>query len=290
MSAAAPVELLQVAREASAAGSTAAAGMWRSRTLAVEEKAGPHDLVSQADRRAEAAILEVLRARRPSDAVLAEESESLRGTSGITWAVDPIDGTTSYLYGRPDWAVSVAAIDDTGHVLAAVVEEPAQGRVTEAACGGGTWCDGERLGPLRQRDLGRALVELNLGRPEQKASFPSVVERLVPAVRDIRRGGSAAAALAAVAGGRADIAWVPGLQPWDCAAGILLVVEAGGLVGDLDGATGAIVPESGDVLAAPPALFEPSRALLVEAVRHPSASRSVSPRSTAPVDHARRHA
>jgi myo-inositol-1(or 4)-monophosphatase len=90
---------------------------------------------------------------------------------------------------------------------------------------------------------------------------------LVPNVRDVRRGGSVASALAQVATGRADAAWVPGLQPWDCAAGVLLVSEAGGTVGDLSGPTAGAVPASGDVLAAPPVLWEPLRQLLIPAYR-----------------------
>jgi myo-inositol-1(or 4)-monophosphatase len=115
---------------------------------------------------------------------------------------------------------------------------------------------------LQQRDLLRALVEYNVGRDAQRALAGRAVEVLVPRVRDLRRGGSAAAALAQVATGRADAAWLPGLQPWDCAAGVLLVSEAGGTVGDLAGPTPGAVPASGDVLAAPPALWGPLRELL----------------------------
>ena len=205
---------------------------------------------------------EVLLAARPGDAVLGEEAGASSGTTGVRWVVDPIDGTTNYLYGRPDWAVSVAALDDHGRVLAGVVAEPALGRTTRACAGGGTEADGARVPRMAQDDLGRALVELNLGRPEQKGAAGRLLDALVPCVRDVRRGGSAAVALAQVATGRADAAWVPGLQPWDCAAGVLLVLEAGGTVGDLAGPSGGTVPASGDVLAAPPALWEPLRQLL----------------------------
>jgi myo-inositol-1(or 4)-monophosphatase len=260
------VSLLDVAREAAAAGA-AVALRWRDRAqaLTVEEKAAPDDLVSQADREAEAAVREVLAARRPADAVLGEEAGAQDGTSRIRWLVDPIDGTTNYLYGRPDWAVSVAAADADGRLLAAAVVEPALGRTTWASAGGGTWADGRRVPSLQQDDLIRALVELNLGLPSQKHAVPAVLAALIPAVRDVRRGGSAASALAQVATGRADAAWVPGLQPWDCAAGVLLVGEAGGTVGDLAGPTPGAVPVSGDVLASSPALWEPLRALLAPA-------------------------
>ena len=260
------MSLLDVALEAAAAGAQVAV-RWRDRAdaLTVEEKAAPDDLVSQADREAEAAVRHVLAKWRPDDAVLGEEAGAQDGTSGVGWLVDPIDGTTNYLYGRPDWAVSVAAAGADGRLLAAVVVEPAVGRTTWASAGEGAFADGRRVAPLAQDDLVRALVELNLGRPDQKYAVPAVLAALVPAVRDVRRGGSAASALAQVATGRADAAWVPGLQPWDCAAGVLLVTEAGGAVGDLDGPVSGTVPVSGDVLAAAPGLWEQLRTLLARA-------------------------
>ena len=256
-------DLVETARAAAAAGAEVALH-WRRHAdaLEVQEKAAPDDLVSQADREAESAVRAVLARRRPDDAVLGEEAGEQPGSSGVRWLVDPVDGTTNYLYGRPDWAVSVAATDGTGAVLAAVVAEPALERTTWAGRGTGTWADGRRVPPLTQDDLGRALVELNLGLPSQRPLSGRLLDALVPRVRDVRRGGSAASALAQVATGRADAAWVPGLQPWDCAAGVLLVHEAGGTVGDLAGPTSGRVSASGDVLGAPPDLWEPLRQLL----------------------------
>lgn len=258
-----PHALLEVARLAAEAGSRVALD-WRRRAdeLRVEEKAASDDLVSQADRETEAAVHALLDEHRPDDGRLGEETGERAGSTGIRWVTDPIDGTTNYLYGRPDWAVSVAATDSSGRVLVGVVVEPALGLVTWASAGGGAWSDGRRLPPLAQSDLSRVLVELNAGRPDQRARFGSVVEALVGQVRDVRRGGSAAAALAQVATGRADAAWLPGLQPWDCAAGLLLVTEVGGVVGDLTGPASGHVPASGDVLATPPALWDGLSALL----------------------------
>lgn len=193
------------------------------------------------------------------------------GPSGVRWIVDPIDGTANYLYGRPDWAVSVAAARVADRrLLAAAVAEPVLGRLTAARLGGGTRGAGTRPGgrrvvAVRAQKLHRAIIELNLGREGQKARTGRMVDALVPRVRDIRRGGSAASALAQLATGRADAVWVPGLQPWDCAAGVLLASEAGCVVGDLSGAAEGTWPRSGDVLAAPPALWEPLRALLAGA-------------------------
>jgi myo-inositol-1(or 4)-monophosphatase len=261
-------ELLAVARLATEAGAKVAMH-WRERAdrLRVEEKAGPSDLVSQADREAESAIRAVLARHRPHDSVLGEEQGEVTGTSGVRWIIDPIDGTTSYLYGRADWAVSIAAATDHDRLLAAVVAEPLLGRVTEAVTGGGTWSAGVRCRVRTLDDLSRALVEVNLGTPDQQASAGRMVTTLLPRIRDLRRGGSAAAALAMVATGRADAAWIPGVHSWDCAAGVLLVQEAGGLVGDLTSVLPATWPHDGDVLATNGGLREPLRQALVEVYR-----------------------
>jgi myo-inositol-1(or 4)-monophosphatase len=262
-----PVELRTVARLAAEAGAQVAMA-WRERAdqLRVEQKHGPADLVSQADRDTESAIKAVLARHRPHDGVLGEEQGEAAGSSGVRWIVDPIDGTTSYLYGRADWAVSVAAAttaDDC--LLAAVVVEPALGRRTEAHLGGGTFSAGTRCEVRAVDDPGRALVEVNLGTLRQQPRAGRMVDALLPHVRDLRRGGSAAAALAMVATGRADAAWIPGVHSWDCAAGVLLVQEAGGVVGDLATITHGTWPHGGDVLAAGAGLREPLRRVLAEA-------------------------
>lgn len=257
-------ELLELARQAATAGAKVAVAWQRHREeLEVEEKAGHDDLVSQADRDTEREIRSVLVQARPDDALLGEEDGAVEGGSGIRWLVDPIDGTTNYLYGRPDWAVSVAAVRvEDGRTLAAAVAEPALGRLTEARLGGGTWSAGRHLRRRPEADLQRALVEVNLGSPEQRHHAAELMRALVPRVRDVRRGGSAAAALAQVADGRADAYWGPGLQPWDGAAGALIVAEAGGVAGDLGGPTAGDWPASGNILAAPAALWDPLREIL----------------------------
>jgi myo-inositol-1(or 4)-monophosphatase len=262
-------DLLDIACAAARAGAEVALTWWgRADELRIEEKAAADDLVSQADRDAERAVRALLGQRRPDDGVLGEEGGSTTGRSGVRWIVDPIDGTTNYLYGRPDWAVSVAAarIAD-GRLLAAAVAEPALRRLTGARLGGGIQgggpqTSGWRMPADRVPELCHAIIELNLGREDQKAHAGRMVDALVPRVRDVRRGGSAASALAQLATGRADAVWAPGLQPWDCAAGVLLAGEAGHVVGDLTGPSKGTWPSSGDVLAAPPALWEPLRTLL----------------------------
>ncbi|MCT7657520.1 inositol monophosphatase family protein [Mycobacterium deserti] len=257
-------DLLAVARLAADAGARVAMG-WRERSesLAIEEKTGPRDLVSHADRDAEQAIRAVLSAYRPDDAVLGEEGGTQTGTSDVLWAVDPIDGTTNYLYGRPDWAVSVAAVRRSDRqIVAGVVVEPMLDRTTVASAGRGTFAGDRRMAVEGGRPLHEALVEVNLGREDQRPHSGPMISALAPRVRDVRRGGSAACALAQVATGRADAVWAPGLQPWDCAAGALLVAEAGGIVGDLAGRTPGTWPPTGDVLAAGPQLWDAIRDLL----------------------------
>lgn len=257
-------ELLAVSRQAADAGAEVACDWFRRREeLRVEEKAASDDLVSQADRDTEAAIRKVLRELRPEDGILGEEDGMVAGTSGVHWLIDPIDGTTNYLYGRPDWAVSVAAVRSAdSRTLAGVVAEPALGRTAEACLGEGAWTDGRRLPRRGAVDLDRALVEVNWGSPAQRGLAGELLQALGPRVRDVRRGGSAASALVQVADGRADAYWGPGLQAWDGAAGALIACEAGATVGDLDDATNGDWPSSGDVLAAPPSLWEPLREIL----------------------------
>lgn len=255
--------LLEVALEvAQAAGDVALDWAARAEALQVEQKTGPGDLVSQADRQAEEAARAVLARRRPDDAVIGEEAGGQAAADGIAWYVDPIDGTTNYLYGRDDWAVSVAAVDAaTGTVLAGVVAEPAVGHVTDARLGGGTRFDGRVVHVRPPARLDHLVVEVGLGRAERRARSGRLLEVLVPLLRDVRRGGSAATSLAQVATGRADVSWGPDLQPWDLAAGVLLVTEAGGAVGDLvDLARGGLPAQ--DVLAAHPDVIAPVRDLL----------------------------
>jgi fructose-1,6-bisphosphatase/inositol monophosphatase family enzyme len=259
-----PTELVDVARMAATAGAGVAMRWWADHTrLEVKQKRGPRDLVSKADHETEAEIRKVLRQLRPDDSVLGEEGGLIDGTSGIRWIIDPIDGTTSYLYGRPDWAVSVAAVrcsDET--IVAGAVVEPVAGWTTCAQRGGGTYLNDRRVRVNDVVSLDHALVEINFGRDDQREVAGEMVHELATRVRDLRRGGSAASALAHVATGRADAVWSPGLQPWDCAAGVLLVEEAGGSVGDLREMAAGLWPNSGDVLAANPALLRALRGIL----------------------------
>ncbi|MEU4445233.1 inositol monophosphatase family protein [Actinosynnema sp. NPDC050801] len=264
-------ELLAVARAAARAGGRTAA-FWRHRAhrLFLEDDIAPDVLIEEARHEADQAIRAVLHRQRPNDGVLGRE-RSTAGYTDVRWIVDPIGGAVDYLYERPDWAVSVAAAAPGGTLLAGVVSEPAVGVLTEARLGGGTVTNDDPAPLPGERDLTRALVEVA---PDGHDRSPGrTVEALVARVGEVRRGGSTAGALARVATGRADALWAPDLKPWDCAAGVLLVQEAGGTVGDLVGTSPQTWPGSGDVLAAAPALWGPLRELLAGVHPPPAAAR-----------------
>jgi myo-inositol-1(or 4)-monophosphatase len=250
---------VDVAREA---GALLLDGQRRARAV-VETKSTRTDMVTEMDRAAEALIVTRLHAARPGDAVLGEEGGEREASAagGVRWVVDPLDGTTNYLYGHPTFAVSIAA-ESGGRTLVGVVFDPAHDELFEAVEGRGARCNGEPVRVSAKADLATALVGTGFGyEAERRARQARVLAGVLPHVRDIRRGGAAALDLCWVACGRLDAFYEQGLQPWDLAAGLLVLAEAGGASGDLDG--GPARP--GCVLAATPALLGPLRALLVGA-------------------------
>ncbi len=217
-------------------------------------KTSPVDVVTAMDTAAEALVLERLLGERPDDGVLGEEGGLRAGTSGLTWVVDPIDGTVNYLYGIPAYAVSVAVVrgqpEPSGwQVLAGCVHNPTTGETWTASAGGGARLDGRLLTGPADVDLSTALVGTGFGYlAERRRHQAAVVAALLPQVRDIRRMGSAALDLCAVASGRLDAYFERGLQPWDQAAGVLVAREAGARV---TGARGLHPGEELVVAAAP---------------------------------------
>jgi myo-inositol-1(or 4)-monophosphatase len=215
-------------------------------------------MVSDADRVAEAAIAELIHRERPDDGLLGEEGAAAHGSSGRRWVVDPLDGTTNYLYRFPVWAVSVA-VEDADGALAGVVLDPVRDELFAAERGSGTTLDGV---PVRVRDgtpLERSLVATGFSYDaERRAEQARVLQLVLPRVRDVRRAGAAAIDLAWVAAGRLDGYYERGLKPWDWAAGRLLVAEAGGAVAELDGDVASLA-------AAAPALLADLLDLLREA-------------------------
>jgi myo-inositol-1(or 4)-monophosphatase len=218
------------------------------------DKKGAIDLVTDADRASEAAVLAVLRDRFPGADVLAEESgASGSGAGGLRFVVDPLDGTTNYAHGLPHFAVTVAASDAAG-LAAGATCDPLRGELFLATRGGGATLAGAPLRHSGCQALGEAL--LVTGFPydvhREHAALLRVFGAFVTRAQGVRRYGSAALDLAWVACGRFDGFWEARLKPWDLAAGILLAREAGALVTDLEG--GDRILETGGVVAAPPAL------------------------------------
>jgi len=205
---------------------------------------GPGDFVSQADMRAEQSIREDLEKARPGYALLMEES----GASGSDkwtwrWIVDPLDGTTNFLHGIPHWAISIALerrLPDGGsEIAAAVVYSPVNGEMFWAEKGVGAYVNDKRLRVSARRELKDALfatgIPFAIGSAGQRLGFARTLGVLMPQVAGIRRFGSAALDLAWVAAGRYDGYWETGIKPWDIAAGMLIVREAGGYATDSEG-------------------------------------------------------
>ena len=248
---------LDVAREA-AVGLQA-----RPLNLAVDTKTTPTDVVTQMDRASEALIVERLTAARPDDGLLGEEGADRVGTSGVRWVIDPLDGTVNYLYGQSSWSVCIAAEVD-GVAAVGVVVAPLLRETFVAVLGQGAYRIDEhgehRLAVSSPPALDRALVATGFGYSvERRTSQARVLTTVLPAVRDIRRLGSAAVDLCWLASGRFDAYFERGLQPWDLAAAGVVAREAGVRVEGLRGA-----PAGEElVLAAAPGLFEPLHDLLV---------------------------
>ncbi len=201
-------------------------------------------MVSDADRDAEAAIEAMVRAERPDDGLLAEEGARSEGASGRRWVVDPLDGTTNFLYGIPAWAVSVALEDDDAGAVG-VVHDPLRGEMFAAGRGLGARLDGVPIEVGEADGLGSALIATGFSYdPDQRRAQSELLVRVLPRVRDIRRAGAAALDLAWLAAGRVDGYYERGLKPWDWAAGRLLVAAAGGAGRELDGEPAGLVAAS----------------------------------------------
>lgn len=217
--------------------------------LRVEEK-GHADLVSQADREAEAAIFELLGRAEPGARFEGEETLAGRATSGRRYVVDPLDGTANFLHGIPHFCVSIAHVDGKD-VTAGVVLDPVRDELFWAERGAGAYL-GERRLTVSTRALADALVHTGMTPSSPPRRFLDQLERVMGRISFMRRMGSAALDLAYVAAGRGDAFFEEHLKPWDVAAGLLLVREAGGIVTDLVGGDGMLA--TGDVLAASPAV------------------------------------
>ena len=233
--------LLEVATRVAVEAGELAARLRREGVEVAGTKSSPIDIVTLADRATEELIRGRLAELRPGDGFLGEESGAEQGSTGLTWIVDPIDGTANYLYDLPNWSVSIAVVEGEPEpgswtALAGVVAAPALGDRYTAAAGEGAFLGDRRLAVRPPVPLDKALLATGFHYTQEiRATQIRVAGALLPRIRDLRRAGGAALDLAAVAAGRLDGYFERGLNPWDQAAGGLLVREAGGLVTGLGG-------------------------------------------------------
>jgi myo-inositol-1(or 4)-monophosphatase len=225
--------------------------------LTVQTKS-PNDFVTEVDRAAEQAIVDVLREAFPKHGILAEEAGELGPVDGTDseyqWIIDPLDGTTNFIHGFPQYAVSIAQTKN-GVLEHAVVFDPSRNELFTASRGAGAYLNDRRIRVSRRTRLNDALI--GTGFPfrkfDQVDAYLAMFRELTQKTAGIRRPGAAALDLAYVACGRLDGFWEMGLAPWDMAAGVLLIQEAGGLVSDLAGESAQM--ETGNVVAGTPKIF-----------------------------------
>ncbi|MCB1850213.1 MAG: inositol-1-monophosphatase [Gammaproteobacteria bacterium] len=234
-------------RAARSAGNLLVRYFDRVDTLKIDTK-GMNDFVTEVDRAAEQVIIEVLRKTYPSHGILAEESGNQPGESDYQWIIDPLDGTTNYLHGFPQFSISIA-LRNKGVLEQALVYDPLREEMFTASRGGGAQLNDRRIRVSSRKSLDGAL--LGTGFPYRERAhldaYLGMLKVLISETAGIRRPGSAALDLAYVASGRVDGFWELGLSQWDIAAGALLVKEAGGVVSDFN--NGERYLESGNIIA-----------------------------------------
>jgi len=217
---------------------------------------GANDFVTQVDRAAESAIIDIIRTAYPDHAILGEESGALEqgGKADYRWIIDPLDGTTNFIHGFPQYCVSIG-IQHRGTTAHGVVYDPGRNELFTASRGAGAFLDDRRVRVSKCVQLKDALV--GTGFPFKEVSRLTIYMRqlrtMMTSSSGVRRAGAAALDLAYVACGRMDAFWEMGLSSWDMAAGALMVQEAGGLVGDLAGEDGYL--DKGEIAAATPKVF-----------------------------------
>ncbi|WP_041039751.1 inositol monophosphatase family protein [Paramagnetospirillum magnetotacticum] len=225
-------------------------------------KKGPADFVSSADLKTEKALRAELKKARPGFGFLLEEGGEIAGDdTSHRWIIDPIDGTTNFLHGIPNFCISIA-LERDGELIAGVVYQPLGDEMFHAEKGAGAFLNERRLRVSARRKLEDTLIATGIpfiGRPGHE-TFLKELAAVMPQVAGIRRFGSAALDLAYVAAGRCDGYWETGIKPWDIAAGIVLVKEAGGYVTDFQG--GSKMLDNGEILAANDHLHQPLLKLL----------------------------
>jgi myo-inositol-1(or 4)-monophosphatase len=221
-------------------------------TLAVREKA-VNDYVTEVDSQADRAVIQTLHQAYPDHAILAEESGA-SGSSDYCWIIDPLDGTTNFLHGFPQYAVSIA-LQHRGQITQAVIYDPTRNDLFTASKGRGAYLNDTRLRVSKRAHLKGTLIGTGFPFRElsQLDAYMKMLREMMKVTAGIRRAGSATLDLAYVAAGRLDGFWELGLSPWDMAAGSLLITEAGGLVGDLEGNEGWL--DAGNIVGGAPKVF-----------------------------------
>lgn len=232
--------------------------------LTIETK-GRNDFVSQVDHRAEAVIIDVIRKTYPDHAILAEESGRHAGHE-YEWIIDPLDGTTNFIHGFPQYCVSIG-LKHKGTLTQAVVYDPGRNELFTASRGHGAYLNDRRIRVSKRTHLDDALIgtDFPFGEAKYLSEYVTMMRKVMMQTAGVRRAGAAALDLAYVAAGRLDAFWEMGLSPWDMAAGSLLIQEAGGLVSDFDGEGHYL--DNGRIVAGSPKVF--SQLLQVVAAHKP---------------------
>ncbi len=245
--------LTMAVRAAHSAGDLIMRAYERLDTVRVSQK-GHNDFVTEVDKAAEKEIIYILHKAFPEHSVLAEESGHTAGND-FQWVIDPLDGTTNFIHGLPHFAVSIALLHKN-RVVQAVIYDPVRQELFTASRGQGAQLNGRRLRISTTKELEQALIGTSLPSRNLDNITPSlaVCDKLLRCTAGVRRLGSAALDLAYIAAGRLDGYWEFGLNPWDIAAGSLLVKEAGGLIGDVDGSENHM--QTGNILAGSPRIFK----------------------------------
>ena len=248
MSADLKIELASLAEEV--ARSAGALLMQRPDSFTFTEKSSAVDFATQMDQQAETLIVKSLLAARPDDGIIAEEGAAQQSKSGITWVIDPLDGTVNYLYGLPGWNISIAAKNQDG-VIAGVVFAPTINSLWKATKDGGAFLNNKSIKCNDPVNLNLALIatgfSYDLGLRKEQGDR---IQRLIPQIRDLRRNGAAAVDLCYVAMGAVDAYFESSLKEWDFAAGGLIATEAGAVI---SGRTGG-APDGDMVVCAGPSL------------------------------------
>ncbi|MFD1913923.1 inositol monophosphatase family protein [Halodurantibacterium flavum] len=248
---------LDLARRIAAEAGQRALSFFRNReALVIETKASPQDIVSRADREVEDMIRARIGASFPQDAILGEEAGASAGSSGFTWVIDPIDGTSPFLAGLPHWCVAIAVVHEA-ETVAGVIDVPMAGEQFHSLRGGGAWVNETRLSVRADATVRNSMVAIGASHRTDPAHITGIIQRLMAAGGIFYRNGSGALMLASVAAGRLGGYYEPHMHPWDCLAALLMIEEAGGRALPLPGP----LADGGKILGTAPGLWEELREL-----------------------------